>query len=200
MYYDKRFQMDTHFPFVAFSHAQIKAAGLGGWLIADIKNVQEMSDRLLNVDLKTVSSLAIRFQKGENVKPQTENEKACFQIIKDLDHVNAHVQGSTTSKKFMRNEIWSLIAAKGAPSWYITLSPTDVKSPIAFYYADTNEKFTIPKLHYNDKLRTISKNPVASARFFHFMVTLFLKHILGVNSSHDGVYGKTSAYYGTVEQ
>jgi hypothetical protein len=32
------------------------------------------------------------------------------------------------------------------------------------------------------------------------MVQMFIKHVLGVNSSHPGYYGKTDAYYGTVEQ
>ncbi|TFK46239.1 hypothetical protein OE88DRAFT_1638634, partial [Heliocybe sulcata] len=32
------------------------------------------------------------------------------------------------------------------------------------------------------------------------MVKLFIKHVLGVNSDHDGLYGNTAAYYGTVEQ
>jgi Helitron helicase-like domain at N-terminus len=36
--------------------------------------------------------------------------------------------------------------------------------------------------------------------FFHFMVEMFIKHVLGVNQDHSGLYGKTSAYYATVEQ
>ena len=44
---------------------------------------------------------------GESVKPETDEEKLCFQFIKDLDYISGHVKGSTTSKKYMRNEIWS---------------------------------------------------------------------------------------------
>jgi hypothetical protein len=32
------------------------------------------------------------------------------------------------------------------------------------------------------------------------MIQMFIKHILGINSEHKGLYGDTSAYYGTVEQ
>jgi hypothetical protein len=32
------------------------------------------------------------------------------------------------------------------------------------------------------------------------MVEQFLEHVLGVKSQHPGLYGDTSAYYGTVEQ
>ena len=61
------------------------------------------------------------------IKPQTQAEKYCFQMIRDLDHVSKRVDGSITSKRNMRSEIWSLMSYYGAPSWYITLSPADVK-------------------------------------------------------------------------
>jgi len=32
------------------------------------------------------------------------------------------------------------------------------------------------------------------------MVSLFIKHVLGVGANHPGMYGETLAYYGTVEQ
>ena len=37
MYHDKRFQRDPAFPFVAFSHEQIKASTTGGFLLAEIQ-------------------------------------------------------------------------------------------------------------------------------------------------------------------
>ena len=62
-------------------------------------------------------------------------------MIKDLDHVGGHVKGSITSKKYMWNEIWSLISFLGAPSWFITFAPADNKHPIALYFADTQQTF-----------------------------------------------------------
>ena len=78
--------------------------------------------------------------KGETVKPLTEDEKQCFQLICDLDHVDGKVSGSITSKKYMRNEIWSMIAYMGAPFWYITLHP------ICLYFADNKEKLDVQLL------------------------------------------------------
>ena len=46
----------------------------------------------------------------------------------------------------------------------------------------------------------IADNPVASARFFHFMIQAFIKHVLGVDADHTGLYGNISSYYGIVEQ
>ena len=42
------------------------------------------------------------------------------------------------------------------------------------------------------KYRLIAENPVAGARFFHFIVEMFIKHVLGVNQGHPGLYGNTA--------
>jgi hypothetical protein len=130
----------------------------------------------------------------------TDKEKACYTIVSDLDHVGGHVPGSLTSKRYLRNEIWSLISYVGAPSWFITFAPADNKHPICLYYADNKETFSPDIRPDNECYRLIANNPVASARFFHFMVQTFIKHVLGVDQDHPGLYGDTSAYYGTVEQ
>ena len=41
---------------------------------------------------------------------------------------------------------------------------------------------------------------MAAACFFHIIVENFIKHVLGFETKHLGFYGKTEAYYGTVEQ
>jgi len=108
------------------------------------------------------------------VKPETEAEKSCFQVLKDLDPIAAQVNGSMTSKKYMHNKIWSLIAHRGTPVWYITISPADVRHPISIYWADTKEKFEPVVLKYNERLNMICKNPAASACFFHFLLRFLL--------------------------
>jgi len=200
MYYDKQFQKDPHFPLIAFNHEQMKESTTAGYLTAERKVFHDITDRLMSVDLKALSELTKRMTDGERVQPETEQEKLCFKLINDLDHVNGHVSGSITQKKYMRNEIWFLISYFGAPSWFITFSPADNMHPISLYFADTKETFS-PELKPNDeRYRLISQNPVAGARFFHFMVEMFIKHVLGVGQEHPGLYGKTAAYYGAVEQ
>jgi hypothetical protein len=123
MYYDKRFQKDPYFPLIAFNHEQIKESVTAGYLLAEKSNFEDISKRLMDVDLHTLKILAKRMEDGEKIQPDTDEEKLCFQLIKDLDHVGGHVKGSITNKKYMRNEIWSLISFIGAPSWFITFSP-----------------------------------------------------------------------------
>jgi hypothetical protein len=88
-------------------------------------------------------------------------------------------------KKYMWSEIWSLIAYVGTPLWYITLSPADNRHPLCLYFADSKEQFDINLSRTEDeRYRLITSNPVAGAHFFDFMVRMFIKHILGVDSEN----------------
>ena len=201
MYHDKRFQTDVNLPFVAFSHEQMMANSTQSFLLVDQTRFGDISERLMNIDWATLNNITTRLEAGDHISPQTDDEKRCFQLLRDLDAVSGKMHGSTTSKKYMRNEIWSLINHLGAPSWYITLSPADIQHPICIYFAGTNEKFSPNMPSYDDRARMVCQNPVAGARFFHFMVQSFLEDVLGVNRSDKlGFYGTTSGYYGTVEQ
>ncbi|TFK80214.1 hypothetical protein K466DRAFT_457428, partial [Polyporus arcularius HHB13444] len=119
MYHDKRFQLEPLFPLVALNHEQIKKSATAGYLLADHNKFNEIASRILSISSSTLTALIERLKEGP-VKPETESEKACFKVLNDLDHVNHKVQGSITSKKYMRNEIWSLVSYLGAPSWFIT--------------------------------------------------------------------------------
>ena len=201
MYHDKRFQVDVNFPFVAFSHEQVKSSTTQGFLLADQSRFSDISERLMRTDRNTLDDLIKRMETGESVTPKTENEKNCFKLIQDLDAISGKMHGSTTTKKFMRNEIWSLVNHLGAPSWYITLSPADIQHPICVYFADTKEKYNPTLVAYDERARLVCQNPVAGARFFNFMVQTFLTDVLGAqDDSRKGLYGPTSGYYGTVEQ
>ena len=64
-----------------------------------------------------MTTLIEKMTSGEHVTAETHEEKSCFQVIKDLDHIAGNVKGSITSKKYIRNEIWSLVTCYGAPFW-----------------------------------------------------------------------------------
>jgi hypothetical protein len=200
MYHDKRFQRDPNFLFAAFSHAQIKASTTGGFLMSESNKIDEISDRFLSLDQIVLEDILKRLEKGEIVKPSSAEEKDCFRILTDLDHIGGKVNGSITSKKHQRSEIWSLTAYTGVPAWYVTLAPPDSKSPICMYFASGDTSFDVPLRTRDQRLLLVANNPVASTRFFNFMIQLFIKHVLGVGSDHLGLFGKTAAYYGTVEQ
>ena len=202
MYHDKRFQTDPGFPLIAFNQEQIQQSSSAGFVTAEKPYFAEVAKRLMTLDKSVLEDITNRMMKGERVKPETDAEIACFRILSDIDTVGGHVKGSLTSKKYMRNNVWSLISYAGAPSWFITLSPADINHPICIYFADKNITFK-PELYFkkaDDAYRLVTSNPVAAARFFHLMCENFIKHVLGFRKKHAGLYGETKAFYGTVEQ
>ncbi|KAJ6506045.1 hypothetical protein DFH09DRAFT_943384, partial [Mycena vulgaris] len=46
MYHDKRFQLDTYFPMIAFNHEQLKAASKGSRLLAERSQFNAVKARL----------------------------------------------------------------------------------------------------------------------------------------------------------
>ncbi|KIK70315.1 hypothetical protein GYMLUDRAFT_132379, partial [Collybiopsis luxurians FD-317 M1] len=197
MYYDKQFQTDPHFPFVMFSHMQTKKSSDAAWLLTEKKSFEEISQHLLNFNTDVLTHIASKLELNKPFKPSTEEEINCYKVINDIDQV---ADGSTTTKKHMQNEIWSLIAHRGAPSWYITILPTDKKHPISLYYSGTEETFSPKILDYNTHLYQTAKNPVAAARFFHFIIQTFITDVLGCRFTHQGLYSDHAAHYSTVEQ
>lgn len=200
LYHDKRFQTDQFFPIVAFNHDQIKAATSASFIVAKRQSFKRVVDRIKTLDYSVLRRLADRMKEGELVVPACAEEQACFDVLSDVDQIGGHVQGSITSKKDMRNEIWSLMSFFGAPTWFITFSPADVMSPLCIYFAQTDEEFSPTILSKEVRDRAITLNPVAAARFFHYVCQTFISCVLGVGLDRPGLYGETSAYYGVVEQ
>ncbi|KDQ32235.1 hypothetical protein PLEOSDRAFT_22756, partial [Pleurotus ostreatus PC15] len=199
MYHDKHFQTDATFPFIAFSHEQIMKSSKKAFLLTEKSKFKAISERIMNINEDVLASIAARTANGEHIKPESAEEKNCFDIVRDLDHIAGGVSGSPTSKKYQRNEIWSLMYHVGSPIWYITLSPVDIKHPICIYYAGTDETFQ-PIIPADKRMHTVTSNPVACARFFKFVVDMFINEIVRFDSGGPGIYGDAEAYYGTVEQ
>jgi hypothetical protein len=69
MYHDKHFQLDLTFPFVAFSHEQVKLSTSAGFLLAESSKFNDIADRLFNIDQDLLAKISARIAGGESVKP-----------------------------------------------------------------------------------------------------------------------------------
>jgi hypothetical protein len=204
LYYDRRFQTDPEFPLIAFNHKQIKTATRCSWLSADRKKFDDVAERLKRLNPEILEKVANKLRSSESTlsKDMTEEETDCFCLLRDLDLVSWNLPGSITAKRQIRNEIWSLIGHCGAPTWYITISPSDTRHPISVHMASGRDKFTLELDTLAERTKQVTGNPVAAAQFFDMFVQLFIKHVLQTeqNAKVTGLFGDTCAYYGTVEQ
>ena len=87
---------------------------------------------------------------------------------------------------------------KGLPSIFLTLNPADVLSPVALYFAgiklDLDNIQTEQLMNICKRAKTIASHPVATATFFHLLITNILETMIV-----GGVLGPIKAYFGTVE-
>lgn len=204
-YHDRRFQTDDYFPFIAFNHEQIRASATGGYLLTTRRNFPAVAENLLNLDRAALQRLIDRGRDGHSVSPQTPEESACMSLLTVLDHVGGQVPGSTTQKKYQRNEIKSLIICYNVPLFFITFSPVDFKNPLCLYYCGESIDLltgsgVFPSAGH--RLASIADNPVACAKFFHHVVSTFLSTVIkaGEVGKDCGLFGPASTYYGTVEE
>ncbi|KAJ3532259.1 hypothetical protein NMY22_g7818 [Coprinellus aureogranulatus] len=202
LYHDKRFQRDSRFVLVAFSHEQIKTGARSSYVLMQRRNFESLAAKLSHANPEVIRNITNRLLEGEKVVPVTEDEKFCFSLMDQIEHVGVSVPGSMAGRKRMRANLWSMITNKGSPSWFVTLSPVDINHPICLYWADRDLTFR-PRLRTkNERMRLIAQNPVAGARFFRLMVQLFIKHLLRWEdeAGRPGIFGHSDAHFGTVEQ
>lgn len=196
MYYDKRFQLDPTFALIGMNIEQMRESNDGGYVLSKRTNIESIAARLRNLDDKVLAAISEQLLAGKRIKPTTQAEKDCFALIHDIDAVAGKVPGSITSKKYMRNEVWSMISRIGSPSWFITLSPADEKHPLCIYFADSGTSYN-PELLASDRRKIIvSRNPTAAARFFHFVVEAFIKHVVARLSGPRCVGGQSKLIHG----
>ncbi|KAF9061359.1 hypothetical protein BDP27DRAFT_1152937, partial [Rhodocollybia butyracea] len=198
----KCFQIDPEFSLIAFSHHCIKSSTTGSHILTHDQQFPEIRDCLLSIDPETLGNLAEKLKTESIAYPNSEDEKNCYHLLKDLGLLAWYADGPNTNKKFQCSEINALCDHWGSPSWYITVSPSDTKHPICIYLADNdnNHAYT-PNLHsLTECSKLVINNPVAHAQFFDFFIQLFLKEIIGIDSVTEGWFGKPAAFYATVEQ
>lgn len=203
LYYDRRFQEDPYFPFIVLNQSQIRESTVGSYVLTERRNFDSVADKILAADPTALSDLITRSKRDGFVRAENAAEQQCFDILSYVDAVAGHVAGSNTQRKYQRNEIRSLIIDEGVPLFFITFAPPPHKNPICLYLCgeliDLSSVITeLPP--YVVRAAKTSRNPVASARFFHILVQSFLKHVLRIGSGKPGLFGETCAYYGTVEQ
>ena len=92
MYYDKRFQTNFYFPMIAFNHEQVKAGVTGSFLLAKRKMWPAISNHLKSLNHNVLKKISDKLSDEGQFTPQTAEEKNCFQLLNDLDHVGGFVK------------------------------------------------------------------------------------------------------------
>ena len=137
----------------------------------------------------------------DNIAKNSYSSKSNGKLNKLMNHlktIGGRVMGSAYSRTALRTQIHGLIFNQGLPSIFLTVNPADIHSPVALYFSgiklDLDNIQTEQLMTTYKRAETIASHPVATAKFFHLLITNILKTMIV-----GGVLGPIKAYFGTVE-
>ncbi|KAJ7318514.1 hypothetical protein DFH08DRAFT_639728, partial [Mycena albidolilacea] len=177
---DKRFQVHKSFLFVMANIIQRRQSSFKSRLAVNRSWFPLIQDLMLKVDDVSVESYRVKLEGNPFAKPESEGEKAANQLMKYLSYVSDHIPGSVGDVNKMKQECKSKIICDGLPHVFATVNLADAHNPVAQVLAgrDINLDQIFDCLDRADqeggaRAKTLAKNPVAGAEFFHLIITKF---------------------------
>ena len=130
--------------------------------------------------------------------PLSQSNGTLNKLLQHVRTIGGRVMGSAYSRTVLRTRLHALIYNQGLPSIFLTINPADIHSPLVLYFAgvsiDLDNVQTQKMLDTYERAEIVASHPVATAKFFHFLISTILNTLLV-----GGVLGPIKAYFGTVE-
>jgi len=112
-------------------------------------------------------------------------DPAAALLFRELNVVGGQLRGTDDAKLWNRRECFALVPMFGPPTYFITINPADLHSPVMCHFAGADVKIGIsdpdnpPMPTFAYRAHLVAHDPVACARFFHRVVTAFLTFLIG---------------------
>ena len=196
-YNDRRFEEHHSFIFIVFNMLQRREACLHARLMTSKPYFSKTADQIVSLNADDIKQVLNNFEK--NKTGATSRNPQVNALLSQVKAVGGKVMGSAHSRSHLRNQIHGLIFNQGLPSIFLTINPADINSRVALYFAGVDLDLdaiipnNLPSTYQRAEI--IASHPVATAKFFHRLITTVLETmILG-----ERVLGPVKAYFGTVE-
>ncbi|EUC58245.1 ATP-dependent DNA helicase pif1, putative [Rhizoctonia solani AG-3 Rhs1AP] len=203
-YWDRRFRTHSTWPFVFFGLLQKR----------QVLNAARTQTRRKDFDQAAKAWAAL---KQEDFNEAAEAEKKGRPITNPrilllkrfITAAGVKVMGSDASRAAYRSQIWSTMLVKNPPSLWVTINPNDLHDPVVQVLAgqkiDMDDFVSTMGPDRQQRAENITKDPYASAQYFHYIINLVLEQLFGISvhgrkaDTSMGILGRLSAYYGVVE-
>ena len=200
---DSPFRDDPDFAFVYYNIRQKKAVFDSVAFHVPASRREKVVADLLSIDVTRLDSLIARFKANPYYRPSDPEDSRILKILLNVNTVSHDLPGTNGYKLTLRNQIRSLINYEGTPTLFVTLNPSDRDHPLVRLYAghevNIEDRMRGEELSRWQRSVIAARNPSACARFFHKMMSNFIKIILRYDRPGKGLFGRCKAYYGTVE-
>ncbi|KAF7294643.1 ATP-dependent DNA helicase [Mycena indigotica] len=131
-------------------------------------------------------------------------------LRRHITTVRARVQGTDESRVAIRAQIWGMTLKYNPPTLWATINLSDSNDPIAQVLAgqsiDMDNFVARTGMNATTRAQIIGADPFAAAEYFHLVIRLLLRELIGVVSSprgsitrQEGIFGLVNGYIGTVE-
>ena len=176
---------------------QRREACLHARLMTSEPYFSKTADQIVSLDADDIKQVLQDMGKNKASRPSRNPQVNA--LLSQIKAVGGRVMGSAQSRSNLRNQIHGLIFNKGLPSIFLSINPADINSRVALYFAgvdldlDAIIPSNLPSTYQRAEI--IASHPVATAKFFHRLVTTVLETMI----SGEKVLGPVKAYYGTVE-
>ncbi|KAI0746099.1 hypothetical protein C8Q76DRAFT_607308, partial [Earliella scabrosa] len=191
--YDSPFERDADFAFVYYNILQKKQVCDSVHFRVKASQQRVIVQELLAVDRPLLGRMIETFKCNPTYQAQTVEEGRLLSLINRLGAVLHDIPGTSGYKIKMRNEIRALVNHKGTPAFFVTLNPSDIHNPLVRLLCGHNIDLADaaggePLGEWERKL-LVARNPGGCARFFHLMISSFIKIVLRHGRSERGVLG-----------
>lgn len=206
---DCRFKEHQSFIFTVFNILQRRQFLLNIKMRVKSHSFKSIALEIATLNSQAVKSVTERVAKGDTLGEVSDDERRVLKLMKEVKLVMSTVPGSSSSRVAMRNQIRVLTMSEGVPSFFVTINPSDVYSPVVRLLAgdgiDIDELLPEQAPEFLAQSALVARNPIVAAKFFNIFMKAFIKEVLGWKSldgdlkTNGGVLGKVKAYYGCVE-
>ncbi|KAF9042368.1 hypothetical protein BJ165DRAFT_1315472, partial [Panaeolus papilionaceus] len=163
--------------FVLFNMVQRRRVLLNTYHKVKNSSFRDFARKFSAVPAEAIKDYTNKKSEHHAYEPSTEGEHLIERLLREIHIVQGSVPGSPSMKNRMRNEIRSLIIAKGNPSFFITINPADVYSPILRLVAgdtfDIDNMLSHDIIGYFSQAQRIAENPVMASKFFDLFMEAF---------------------------
>ena len=197
----RRFAQDVDFLLVMFNicgRADVAQSSRRYFLSGKVNQ-----DGLLTVtgpQLKSQLDYYTRRQNG-SVEPPP-NSGMAGPLISGVKAAASVMPGSNHQRAVCRRQLFSMMFTWGTPTFFLTISPADYRSPVVVKLAGEND---FEHLTQSDKCHVASSNPMACATYFDRVISLILDVACNFSAkdqrprSTPGLFGHLMGHFGMVE-
>ncbi|KAJ5195491.1 uncharacterized protein N7498_008929 [Penicillium cinerascens] len=162
-----------------------------------------LENRLFTVSLSSFAQWALKHHSRRFAQHKTFMfliDPMIGRLLHVMKSIAIWVPGSFAQKLRMRSEIRGLIIRFGMPAFWITINPSDLRSPLMIILAGVKHSEDILSAS-NSAIRgaTATSNPVVVASFFHYVCTAVLDGLFTSGRDYTRILGDVSNHYSVVE-